>query len=240
MRAVNLLPADARAVHRSAAAQGLRRPPVIAAGAATFLVVAGLMALIWTSNSSVADKQKQLDALKAKIAATPSPAAVIRSAEAAAGRTSPTVQSRRATVTGLADNRLAWDEFLATFSNVVPENVWLQSFQAATPGAAATLATAQAARAAAAAASVAASTTTTASAPAPTPSSSTTAGATSFKITGFTYSQPSVARLMRRMALVPWLTDVSLVTSSKSAIGSDTVYQFTLQASVIPTPEVSK
>ena len=162
MRAVNLLPADARAVHRSAAAQGLRRPP--------------------------ADRRRRGDILRRRRADGPRldvelerrrqaeaarraqgqdrrhsiPAAVIRSAAAAAGRTSPTVQSRRATVTGLADNRLAWDEFLATFSNVVPENVWLQSFQAATPGAAATLATAEAARAAAAAASVAAGTTTTA------------------------------------------------------------------------------
>ncbi len=238
MRAVNLLPADAREVKRSAVGQGLRsRPGLVASVAATILVVGGLMAAVWTSNSSVADKQKQLDAIKAKIAATPTPAAVIRSAEIAAGRRA-AVQSRRTTATSLAENRLAWDQFLSTFSNVVPENVWLQSLQASSPGAAATLATAAAARAAvqAASGSAGASTTT----PPATPARTTTAGANSFKITGFTYSQPSVARLMRRMALVPWLTDVNLVTSAKAAIGSETVYQFTLQASVIPAPEVPK
>ena len=66
----------------------------------------------------------------------------------------------------------------------------------------------------------------------------TTTAPTAFTITGFTYSQPSVARLMRRLRLVPWLNDVSLTSSSKTALNNHTVYQFTLGANVTPLPEV--
>jgi hypothetical protein len=44
--------------------------------------------------------------------------------------------------------------------------------------------------------------------------------------------------MMRRLELVPWLQDVSLVNSQKSAIDSHTVYQFTLGANFVPLPEV--
>jgi Tfp pilus assembly protein PilN len=65
-----------------------------------------------------------------------------------------------------------------------------------------------------------------------------TAAPTAFTATGYTYSQPSVARLLRRLRLVPWLGDVSLTTSSKTALNEHTVYQFTVAANVIPLPEV--
>jgi Tfp pilus assembly protein PilN len=58
-----------------------------------------------------------------------------------------------------------------------------------------------------------------------------------FTVTGYTYSQPSVARLMRRLTLVPWLSDVSLTTSSKTTLANRIVYQFTLGANVISLPE---
>jgi Tfp pilus assembly protein PilN len=67
-------------------------------------------------------------------------------------------------------------------------------------------------------------------APAPTTS-------TGFTVTGYTYSQPSVARLMRRLTLVPWLSNVSLTTSSKTTLSNHIVYQFTLGANVISLPE---
>lgn len=72
-------------------------------------------------------------------------------------------------------------------------------------------------------------------------STSTTASTSSpsgFTLTGYTYSQPSVARLMRRLALVPWLSGVSLVTSSKSELSNHTVYQFTVGANFVQLPEV--
>lgn len=59
-----------------------------------------------------------------------------------------------------------------------------------------------------------------------------------FTVTGYTYSQPSVARLMRRLRMVPWLDGVSLTTSSKTTLADHVVYQFTLGANVISLPEV--
>jgi Tfp pilus assembly protein PilN len=61
---------------------------------------------------------------------------------------------------------------------------------------------------------------------------------TAFSLTGYTYSQPSVARLMRRLALVPWLQNVTLTTSAKAALDNHRVYQFTVGATVVPLPEV--
>jgi Tfp pilus assembly protein PilN len=59
-----------------------------------------------------------------------------------------------------------------------------------------------------------------------------------FSVSGSTYSEPSVARLMRRLSLVPWLSNVSLTSSTKSTVAAHIVYQFTLGADVIPLPEV--
>jgi Tfp pilus assembly protein PilN len=122
--------------------------------------------------------------------------------------------SARMTAVGtVAAQRVTWDGLLGAFSRVVPEDVWLLSLTASSTSGAPATADAS-------------------SAPA------TGTVPTAFTITGYTYSQPSVSRLMRRLALVPWLSDVSLVTSSRSAIDRRTVYQFTVGANVIPTPEV--
>jgi Tfp pilus assembly protein PilN len=79
------------------------------------------------------------------------------------------------------------------------------------------------------------------SASAPTVSSPTTSPTTAsagFTVSGYTYTQPSVARLMRRLRLVPWLSGISLTTSSKTSLDNRTLYQFTLGANVISLPEV--
>lgn len=216
MRAVNLLPADrASGKSRSALPKSVVLP---AAGVVTAAVIAGLVAAVWTTNTSVSSKQQQLDAIQAKIAKLPKPVAVAATTAASGAPT------RRSTVVSLAGARMPWDEFLGTFSRVVPENVWLLSLQADAPGAAATVAADEAA-------SAAATTTTASSAPA-----APAAGASTFTISGYTYSQPSVARLMRRLALIPWLTDVALVSSSKTTLDNSTVFQFTVGATIVPQP----
>lgn len=215
MRAVNLLPVDrASARSRGAGGRSLLLPAI---GVVTVGAIAGLVFAVSTMNSSVTSKQQQLNALQAKIAKLPKLPPVT------AATASPT-PSRKTTVVSLVGARLPWDEFLGTFSRVVPENVWLSSLQATTPGAAAIVAADEAT-----AGSTAGSTSS--SAPA---SGSTTPG--SFTISGYTYSQPSVARLMRRLTLIPWLSDISLVSSTQATIGSATVYQFTVGATVVPQP----
>lgn len=58
------------------------------------------------------------------------------------------------------------------------------------------------------------------------------AATSGFTISGYTYSHPSVARLMRRLALVPWLTNVSLGSSDRTQIDERTVYKFTVGAGI--------
>jgi Tfp pilus assembly protein PilN len=121
--------------------------------------------------------------------------------------------SELAVVTSIMQQRASWDGFLGTLSRVVPEDVWLLSVSAQQPTTG------------------------------PAPSSATPApavgGTSSVTFTGYTYSQPSVARMMRRLDLVPWLQDVSLVSSTKTAIDNHKVFQFTLGASFNPLPDVA-
>jgi Tfp pilus assembly protein PilN len=221
MRAVNLLPPDHAARRPGGASSGTPAPKslLIACGAVGVLVVGGLAATVWTSNSSVSSKSKQLAALQTQIVSIPSLAP-----------TAPGGAARQSDVTGLVSGRLAWDEFLTDLSKVMPEDVWLQNLQATVPGSAANLAAAQAAAAAAqtpATGSTSSTSTTTTSTPAVAPPAPST-----FTVTGFTYSQPSVARMMRRLEIVPWLTGLTLVTSAQTTIGNSTVYQFTVKGAV--------
>ena len=224
MRAVNLLPVDRTVTKGVSTAGAPRKPLLIVGGVLGAVAVAGLGTAVLSSDSSVSAKKKQLQALQTQISALP-------------GSPTPSATSARAqAISGIVTNRMVWDQFLATLSKVTPEDVWLQNMQVQTAGAAAKLQAAQAAAAAALAAAQAASSRP-AGTPAPTPTTAPSPVATStFTVTGFTYSQPSVARLMRRLDIVPWLTGVSLVSSSKSSIGSDTVFSFTLQATVDPNP----
>lgn len=224
MKAVNLLPVERRDVKPGAGPAG-HRLPLIAAGVVAVAAAGGLSTLVWSSSSSVSSKQKQLSALQSQVASLPISHTTPASAEQAAAVG---LAGRVSTIDGIMGDRLAWDQFLGSLSRVIPEDVWLQSLQATTPGAAATLAAAQAA-----AASI--GTTATASTSTSAPTTTPTIGQT-FTISGYTYSQPSVARLMRRLAIVPWLTGVSLVSSSQTAIGSSTVVQFTLKANVVSPP----
>ncbi len=123
------------------------------------------------------------------------------------------VAGRLTAVQTVVGQRLSWDGFFGALSRVIPEDVWLLSIQAASASAAS-----------------ATTPTTAATTPGATP--------TAFTITGYTYSQPSVARMMKRLALVPWLSDVTLVTSTKTLIGTHNIYQFTIGANIVSLSEV--
>jgi Tfp pilus assembly protein PilN len=221
MRAVNLLPAERHDARKGSGAGPNQRTVLAACAIASVAIIGGLVFMVWQSNSSVSSKQKQLAALQARVAADTSQLG-----------TAATATDRRATVAGLAGDRLAWDTFLQTLSKVMPEDVWVTSLQGTTAGAAATLAAAQAAAAPA-------TTTTATTTPATTTPLPSTTSADAFTISGITYSQPSVARAMRRLAFVPWLSDVTLVSSAQTAVGTDTLYSFTLKANLVSPPVAS-
>jgi hypothetical protein len=51
---------------------------------------------------------------------------------------------------------------------------------------------------------------------------------------GYTYSQEGVARLLSRLAVVPSLENVQLVSSTQTTVGDQTVISFSIEADVRP------
>ncbi len=105
---------------------------------------------------------------------------------------------------GALGGRVAWDRILRQISLVLPDDVWLTSLSATSPAAAAAAAQ----------------------------GSPSAAALSSFVLSGATYSQPSVARLLSRLAVVPDLANVALESSATQSIGEKKVVQFTIRASV--------
>ena len=79
-------------------------------------VVTELSTYLGLETHALPGKQHELNSLRAKIAATPAPALVTPSSVPGLGP-----GMRQAAVTGLVQNRLAWDDFLKAFSKVLPE-----------------------------------------------------------------------------------------------------------------------
>jgi Tfp pilus assembly protein PilN len=130
---------------------------------------------------------------------------------------SQSVRDRINQVTTADSTRMSWDGFMTKLARVLPEDVWLTSMQVQET---APLAPA-----------------TTPAAPAPAPA----AAPTGFTVSGYTYSQASVARLMRRLSMLPWLSDVSLQNSTETVVGNQSVFQFTIVGGVnaLPAKEAS-
>jgi Tfp pilus assembly protein PilN len=102
--------------------------------------------------------------------------------------------------------RLAWDRVLRDVSLVLPDDVWLSSLRADAPAAAEA-----------------------GSEPA------TAAAGRTLTFTGFTYSQESVARLLRRLGLSRELGNVRLQQSSVTEVGREEIFGFTVLADVKAT-----
>jgi Tfp pilus assembly protein PilN len=209
MRAVNLLPADHRQKKQSNVGAGLGKHPVAIGTCVAVVALAAALGVLWKSaSSSVTKNQSELTAVQAKIAAVGHPQSM-----------SSAVQERLSQLTSTDSSRVAWDGFMTDLARVLPEDVWLTTLTVtpSTPTPASTPTT----------------TTTSTSTPAPAPAST---AATGFSIGGYTYSQASVARLMRRLELLPWLSDISLQTSNLTTVGTHSVFQFTIVGGVNPLP----
>ncbi|HEY2311543.1 MAG TPA: PilN domain-containing protein [Gaiellaceae bacterium] len=203
MRAVNLLP-------RQQVASKRERPNavILVASIGGAAVVLALVAGFLLANRSV-DRQKQnLATAHAVLAVTP------------AHHLSASTQSFRSTVLNDREQRslaldsalgkrVAWDRILRRFALVLPDDVWLTSLQGQvpldSPAAATTLAT--------------------------TPSAL-PATATALTITGNTYTQDGVARLLERLSVIPDLKNVQLQNSQVSVVGGQKVIQFTIVSDV--------
>jgi Tfp pilus assembly protein PilN len=210
MKAVNLIPADRPGAQTGPVLGSLVSQPLLIGAVVVAVGVAAAMFL------AVSSTDKTITKRQAQVAQLDEQLAKLAAEKPApVAQSGSTAASRLSTVTTVASERNSWDAFLGSVSRVLPEDVWLLSLQAQLPE--------------------------TPTAPAAPPAASAApAAASGFSITGYTYSHPSVARLMRRLSLVPWLSDVSLVSSAKTAIANHTIYQFTVGANVVSLPEVGQ
>jgi Tfp pilus assembly protein PilN len=193
MEAVNLLPAYARPGRRWATAgkDVPARHVLSVGGAVACVAVIGLGLGYVHERSVVNDRRATLADIKAQVAAADAKAAPLRAAQAA-------VAARLAAAGTISAKRIVWEDVLADISRVLPSQVYLQSLQAqsATPFASGT---------------VAAAPTTQGGATMP------VAAPTAFVASGVASSQVRVALVLDRLALLPWLSNVTLQSSSSHA-----------------------
>jgi Tfp pilus assembly protein PilN len=123
MRAVNLLPRDETRQRRQPGAVTLTG---VLGGVLVTAVLAGLFMM---TSSAVSDRQSNLDALRAELAAIP-----LAEETPAANAGLETEKSQRVTLLGKAlGSRVAWDRILREISLVLPEDIWLESLTANAP-----------------------------------------------------------------------------------------------------------
>ena len=191
MEAVNLLPAYARPSHPWAAVgRDLSARRVLKGGSVVACVaVLGLGLGYVYERSVVNDKRTALADVQAEVAVVDAKAAPFRSAQAAAA-------ARMAAAGTVSEKRVVWEQLLADVSSVLPKQVYLQSLSVQSPTPLAT------------GASIPAPTT-----PAPGTPSPATTGAAGFSATGVASSHVRVALVLDRLASLPWLSNVTLVST---------------------------
>jgi Tfp pilus assembly protein PilN len=213
MQAVNLLPAYARPGHPwGAVGKDLSPRRVLKAGSVVaFVAVLGLGFGYLHGRSVVNDKRAELADVQAEVAVADSKAAPLRATQAAA--------AARMAVAGTASSkRIAWEQLLADLSRVLPSHVYLLklSMQSPTP----------------LASGAAAPATTT-----PPAASTSAAGSPSaFTVTGVASSHVKVAVVLDRLASLPWLSNVTLLSSTNGASGTTLSRGDTFSVSAVLNP----
>lgn len=192
MQAVNLLPEYARPRRgwtTTGAQLSSRRILPLGGGAAAVLAIA--IGLLYIHERSVVSSRKSdLATAEARLVAANAQAAPIRAAQAE-------VQARLASMKAITGARVHWDIALADLGHVLPTGVHLNSLQASSPTPVASLA--------------AAPVTPGGAPPAPVAPTGVT-----FTIAGSTTSYDHVALVLDRLALLPWLQNVTLQSTSQA------------------------
>ena len=169
-------------------------------------VVLGLVGGVLVANRSVDRQRQALSSARAVLAATP---AHHLSAEANAFRSAVLNQreQRSLALASALSKRVAWDRILRRFALVLPSDVWLTSLTGNTPLDPTTAATT--------------------AAPSALPSTP-----TALTISGYTYSQASVARLLERLQVLPDLQNVQLQNSQTTTLGGQNVVSFSIVSDI--------
>lgn len=176
--------------------------PALVAVSGTVLATGVVAMLFLSATTKVHDRQNQLDAIEAQIAVIPPPPPP----DVAGQGLQAQEQARLTAVSTALTRRVSWDRVLRNLSLVLPDDVWLTQLTANAPASSASAD--------------------------PTAAPLPTAQPTQFTIGGYTYTQASVARLLSRLELVPDLSDVQLVSSVVTKLGTQNVVQFSLAANV--------
>ncbi|MGN6797266.1 MAG: PilN domain-containing protein [Gaiellaceae bacterium] len=218
MDAVNLLPVDYRDRKRKRAnpadnLEGRQTLRIGGAVAGVFVVLLG--GLFYYEHKQVSDKKRELANTKAQIAAVQPQVDSVKSAQAA-------ISGRLAVAKSLAGTRMNWDRALNDFARIIPTNSYLTSINMTAPVTAAATAATQAA---ATAAPVTSTDGTAAETPTPPPAPTVSV----LTLAGTAPSTPGVALVMDRLALLPWLSNLSLTSAARQDNGSNS---FSLTANV--------
>ena len=200
MDAVNLLPLEYRnrKKKRQSPADNLDGARTLRIGGVVALVFVVLLgAVFFREHQLISSKKKELANNKAQIAAVQPQVDAVRTAQAA-------VSGRLTVARSLTSTRMNWDKALNDFARILPTNSFLTNIQVSAPFTAA-------AAAAAAAPAVPSTDSTGIAVAAPT----TPVGVSTLTLAGTAPSTPGVALVMDRLALIPWLSNVTLASASR-------------------------
>jgi Tfp pilus assembly protein PilN len=161
------------------------------------------------AHGKAAEKQSELDAVKAQISALPQPTGPSIDAGVVGDEV-----TRATAIASVLGSRVSWDAVFGDMARILPANVWLKSLSVKQPEP-----------------SVLADGTT---AP-PLPAGQGQPAPTGVAIDGYTYSQPDVARLLARLATLPSLDRVTLTSSASELIGKKDLIHFVIVADLSTT-----
>jgi Tfp pilus assembly protein PilN len=196
MRAVNLLPADARVQQqRFTVGSTLAPKQVFQRGGIAAAVIVVLVGGLYVHGRSVLhSKENHLASTKAQLTSVQAELTKVQATQKQA-------RARFDVLQAIATTRMNWDGTLLDLAHVIPGGVYLTNLSAA----AATKSMVSA-----------------------------TAATSTFTIGGSAPSYVVSASVLDRLALLPWLSDISLQSLSRQADGSVT---FSIQATVVPGGE---
>jgi Tfp pilus assembly protein PilN len=216
MDAVNLLPLEYRnrKKKRQSPADNLDGRRTLRIGgivALAFVVLLG--AVFFREHQLISSKKKELASNQAQIATVQPQVDAVKAAQSA-------VSGRLAVAQSLTGARMNWDKALNDFARILPSNSFLTTIAMTAPVTAAS----------AAAATAPAPVTTSADGTVTPPAAPTTPGGLStLTLAGSAPSTPGVALVLDRMALIPWLSNVTLTSAVRQDTGANT---FALTATV--------
>jgi Tfp pilus assembly protein PilN len=205
MRAVNLLPEDQRPGSRwKTVGRGASARRVLGgAGVAAGVLALAFAALTLQQRNVVDERRTELKDVESRLVAAQAQAVAVQQAQAAS-------EARFSALQTLVAQRVVWEDVLRDLAKVLPSGVFLQGLQSSSPTLIAT------------------------AVPGATPSAAATPGAfpTGFTVTGSADSQVRVAQVLDRLALLPWLTDVTLQSSVRTGGASGIPVQFVIGATL--------